>query len=229
MPTYYSLDLRWRAVWLHLIRQMSYAEIAELLFMSQRSVQRYVYLYQSTGDVEPRKQRHGPERLLSEFEQITVLQSMIDRPGIYLAELQQQLNDATGIWVHISTICRTVQRLGFSRKRLQHIALQRSDEKRAQYMAEISIFDPTMLIWIDETGFQRRNSIRAYGYSLRGMRATDYELRVGNKRINAIAVMSLGGGGGGGGWGCLPFRGECEWRHIWRLCENYPPPHFDAF
>ena len=195
MPTNYSLDLRWRAVWLHLIRQMSYAEIAELLFMSQRSVQRYVYLYQSTGDVEPRKQRHGPERLLSEFEQITVLQSMIDRPGIYFAELQQQLNDATGIWVHISTICRTVQRLGFSRKRLQHIALQCSDEKRAQYMAEISIFDPTMLIWIDETGFQRRNSIRAYGYSLRGMRATDYELRVGNKRINAIAVMSLGGGG----------------------------------
>ena len=85
----------------------------------------------------------------SEFEQIIVLQSMIDRPGIYLAELQQQLNDVTGIWVHISTICRTVHRLGFSRKHLQHIALQRSDEKRAQYMAEISIFDPTIYVDMD--------------------------------------------------------------------------------
>jgi len=50
-----------------------------------------------------------------------------------------------------------------------------------------------MLVWVDETGFQRRNSIRAYGYSLRGMRATDYQLTIGRKRINAIAVMSLEG------------------------------------
>ena len=193
MPTNYSVDLRWRAVWLYLIRRMSYAEIADILFMSQRSVQRYVALYQSSSDVEPRKQRHGPEQLLSEFEQITVLQSMIDTPGIYLTELQQKLNDATGKWIHLSTICRTVHRLGFTRKRLQHIALQRSEELRAQYMAEISVFDPSMLVWVDETGFQRRNSIRAYGYSLRGMRATDYQLTIGRKRINAIAVMSLEG------------------------------------
>ncbi len=76
-------------MWLNLIRRMSYAAIADILFMSQRSVQRYVDLYQSTGVVEPKKQRHGPEQVLSEFEQITVLQSMVDRPGIYLSELQQ--------------------------------------------------------------------------------------------------------------------------------------------
>ena len=74
----YSVDLRWRAVWLHLIWKMSYAEIADVLFMSQQSVQRYVDLYQSTGDVEPKKQRHGPQQMLSDFEKIVVLQSMID-------------------------------------------------------------------------------------------------------------------------------------------------------
>lgn len=187
------MDLRWRAVWLYIIRLMSYAQIADVLFMSQRSVRRYVDLYLSTGDIEPAKQRHGPEQLLSEFEQLTVLQSMIDHPGIYLTELQQLLYDATGTWVHVSTICRTVHHLGFTRKRLQHIALQRSDELRAQFMAEISVFNPSMLVWVDETGFRRRNSIRTYGYSLRGMRATDYQLSVGQKSINAIAVMSLAG------------------------------------
>ena len=108
MPAKYSVDLGWRAVWLHLIRNRSYAEIADVLFISQRSVQRYVDLYQSTGDVEPNKDRHGPQQMLSDFEQIVVLQSMIDRPGIYLSELQQQLKDTTGTWVHICTICRTV-------------------------------------------------------------------------------------------------------------------------
>ena len=60
-------------------------------------------------------------------------------------------------------------------------------------MTEVSIFDPAMLVWVDETGFRCRNSIRAYGYSLRGMRATDHQLRVGQKNINAIGIMSLKG------------------------------------
>lgn len=193
MPINYSEDLRWRAVWLHLIRKLSYAEIADILFISERSVCRYVDLYQSTGDVQPKKQRHGPEQLLNDFENITLLQCMINRPGICLAELQQQLNDITGTWVHLSTICRTVHRLGFTRKRLQHIALQCSEEQRARFKAEISIFHPSMLVWIDETGFKRRNSVRAYGYSFRGMRASDYQLRIGQKSINAIGIMSLEG------------------------------------
>ena len=193
MPTNYSKDLRWRAVWLHLVRKMSCAEIADILFISTRSVSRYVEIYQSTGDVDPTEQRHGPVQLLSDFEQTVVMQLIIARPGIFLAELQQQLNDQTGKWVDLSTICRTVHRLGFTRKRMQHIALQRSEEKRAQFMAEISVFDPSMLVWVDETGFRQRASIRAYGYSLRGMRACDHQLRVGQKAINAIGVVSMEG------------------------------------
>ena len=41
MPKAYSEDLRWRAVWLHLIHRFSYAEIAEVLFMCKKSVMRY--------------------------------------------------------------------------------------------------------------------------------------------------------------------------------------------
>ena len=57
-------------------------------------------------------------------------------------------------------------------------------------MAEISIFSPSMLIWVDE---RQRAAIRAYGYSLRGMRACDHQLRTGRKSINAIGVVSLEG------------------------------------
>ena len=80
----YSVDLRWRAVWQHLVRGLSYAEIGELLFMSERSIRRYVELYHSTGDVEGVKQKHGPDCLLTEFEQLNVLQSLIAKPNIYL-------------------------------------------------------------------------------------------------------------------------------------------------
>ena len=60
-------------------------------------------------------------------------------------------------------------------------------------MAEISLFDPQMLVWVDETGSKSRNSVRTHGYSLKGMRAVSHQLRVGGKRINAIGVMSMQG------------------------------------
>ena len=60
-------------------------------------------------------------------------------------------------------------------------------------MAEISMFDPEMIIWVDKTGSARRNSVRLYDYSLKGMRAVSHELRVSGHRINAIGAMSTEG------------------------------------
>ena len=60
-------------------------------------------------------------------------------------------------------------------------------------MAEVSIFDPAMLVWVDETGFRCRNSIRAYGYSLRGMHPTDHQLRVGQKTSMQFELCHLRG------------------------------------
>jgi len=60
-----------------------------------------------------------------------LIQALLDRPDIYLDEIQLELHEATGIDVSLSTICGTTKRLGFSRKKkLRQIALQRSEEKR---------------------------------------------------------------------------------------------------
>ena len=60
-------------------------------------------------------------------------------------------------------------------------------------MAEISVFEPHMLVWVDETGSDQRNSIPTYGYSLRGMRAVRHQLKVSGQRINDIGVISTAG------------------------------------
>jgi len=39
-------------------------------------------------------------------------------------------------------------------------ATQRSEVKRAEYISEIQEFKPEMLVFIGETGLDRRNSIR---------------------------------------------------------------------
>ena len=68
MPNSYSLDLRWRIVWVYLAQHRSPRDIAALLNVSERTVRRYITLFYHTGDVLVKPQRSGPERLLGDFE-----------------------------------------------------------------------------------------------------------------------------------------------------------------
>ena len=79
MPKAYSEDLRWRAVWLALVRGMNSYEIGYVLFMSEASVNRYLTLFYTTGAVIPKEHSNGPKKMLGEFEQFTVLQTLIHR------------------------------------------------------------------------------------------------------------------------------------------------------
>lgn len=193
MPLPYSTDLRWRVVWLSLVHCTSPHDISKLLNISSRTVARYVQLFNSTGDVVPRARSNGPPRLLGQYEQLIILRLIIEVPGIYLSEIQEELYNKFGVEVSAPTICRTLKFMGCSRQRIQYIALQRSDECRARFMAEIAMYDPSMLVWIDETGCDRRNSLRRYGYSIRGMPPRDHRLLIRKTRYSAIPVMSLQG------------------------------------
>ena len=118
----------------------------------------------------------------------------MDNPGIYLAEIQDNLFTNFSIMCSASTIlCRTLKSMGCTCQKIQHIALQCSDECRAKFMAEVSMYDPTMFVWIDETGCDRRNCMRRYGYSVRGLPPCDHRLLVRGTRYSAILVMSMHG------------------------------------
>ena len=73
---------------------------------------------------------------------------------------------------------------------MHHVALQQAETVRARFMVQISVYDPLMLVWLDEIGCDRRHAIRKYGYSLRG---TDRFLLVRSTRYSVIPIMSLEG------------------------------------
>lgn len=90
----------------------------------------------------------------------------------------------------LQTICRTLKLMVCSRKVIQHIPVQQSEELRAKFIADISVYDPSMLVWIDESGCDWQHSLRK---SLRGMPPRDHTLLVRGNRYSAIPVMSLEG------------------------------------
>ena len=65
--------------------------VAEVLFMSEKSVYRYLPRFHATECVEPKEPSGDQTKGLSECESFTVLQSIHHNPTVYLEEVQQDL------------------------------------------------------------------------------------------------------------------------------------------
>ena len=129
-------------------------------------------------------------RKLCEHDKVLILQHLLLNPGVYLRELQEKVYNTTGTWVHVSTICRAIHKLGLTRQRIQRISYNRSEIKRAEFWSEMCVFPPSMLLWVDETGFDNRNLLRKFGYGIRGQPPQDHTLMLRGKHYSAVAVLS---------------------------------------
>ena len=154
MPRKYSDDFRWRIVFQHCLQGKSIRVVARNNYVCKSTVERLVNRFKRTGDVTSVQEKHGPCHKLSDQEELIVLQLFLDKPGIYLREVQRELFDITSTWISCATLCRAAKRFGLSRQKMRNIAIMRSDILRAQYLADMSIFDPNMLVFINETGCQ---------------------------------------------------------------------------
>ena len=125
MPAAFSKDLRWRVVWGRDLLDLSHAGIAQNLQLSERTVRRILNRFDATGDVRthqgqrgglqhaaPQNQKMTPEQDLKLLELVTILDDKS-----MLTEIHHQFYLSTGTDVHISTICRAMRRLGFTRKK----------------------------------------------------------------------------------------------------------------
>ena len=55
------------------------------------------------------------------------------------------------------------------------------------------MYEPEMLVFLNETGSDRRNNMRQHGYSLRVKPLVSHKLLVRGERVSAIAIMSMNG------------------------------------
>ena len=190
----YSSDLRWRMVYQRCVLGLSYAKVAQQLNVDPTTVSRTVQLFEETGTVCSIQGYHENTcKKLSTVDEFTIMEAIVDNPSMYLHELQHLVLQTTGTVISVSAICKFLQKQKFSRKRLTYRALQRSEELRAQYMSEISLYEPQTLVFVDETGSDKRCALRRYGYALKGMRAVSDRLLIKGKRYSTIAGMSMDG------------------------------------
>ena len=167
--------------------------VAANLGVDSATVCRTVTKFRETGVVQKKQYLSPRAYKLTPPLELTVIHLVLKCPGIYLHEIATELLDTTGAMISLSTLCRFLQKIGFTHQRLKLAALQRDDFLRSQFALEVSTYDQDMFIFLDETGSDERNSVRRYGYSLRGRPMVCQKLLVRGKRISAIAFVSTHG------------------------------------
>ena len=118
-------------------------DIARRVKVDSRTVRRVIRRFQLTGSIEKTTPVHSPLlRKLSLPLRYKVADLILQRPGIYLRELQHQILQDHGEEISKSAICRFLQKSGFTRQKLKIAASQRDDLVRANFISEVSIYNP---------------------------------------------------------------------------------------
>ena len=145
--------LRYRGLDTRLAKGLTFQNIAQNLSISTATASNIFKLFQSTGEVDPKPPcKRDALRKLDEHHELYIIGLILECPNLQLQEVAYKVEEITGTVVSTSTLCRLLGRHGFTRKKILSVALQRSLDLRALYMASIFTFNRDMFVWIDETG-----------------------------------------------------------------------------
>lgn len=168
-------------------------KVAANLNVSVSTVYRTITFFLRTGNVSPSKRAYRSNRCLTEEDELLVIGLILENPAMYMDELVFEIKTLLEVDISCSTVCRLLKRYGITRKKMRHIAKQRCYSLRGMYISHISNFDKSMFVWLDETGTDKRDQLRKYGYAIRGITPTCHRSLSRGERINAIASMSIEG------------------------------------
>ena len=120
----YSSDIRWRIVWQRIAMDFSYRAIAHNLNISIGTVCNILKQFEQDGNVDSKHPRKQPEKC--KLDNHHVIGLILDNPSLYLREICSKAKETTNTEVSPSTICRMLALHGINKKKIQHIAIQKS-------------------------------------------------------------------------------------------------------
>jgi len=76
---------------------------------------------------------------------------------------------------------------------MKYAALQRDEQLHSRFVMDVSIYSLGMLIFLDESGVDKRAGQRKYRYSLCGKLPVCHMMLIRGERVSLIAYMSMAG------------------------------------
>jgi transposase len=189
-----SADTKYAAIRMYNANVLELDQICYFLGMSESTFWRSLRLWRKTGYVsKPRSTTRGRPRVLH-FDDIHYLIRIIEhRPNLFLDELQHLLATNRFISTHFTTVFRTLEQAGVSRKKLQKIAMERNEDLRADFIRRMAQYLPEQLGFMDEVSKDERTGWRAQGCAPRGFRAEMKGVFIRGQRLSAEGLLTMDG------------------------------------
>jgi transposase len=102
----------------------------------------------------------------------TLCEHPLTKADQYLDEMAVILWDEFEVWVSESTISGSLRAAGWSRKIARRVAHERNADLRDTYLHNLSTFRSYHLVYVDESGCDRRGGFRRSGWSPLGITPT---------------------------------------------------------
>jgi transposase len=169
-------------------------DIWDICGFSRRTWFQILKLWNETGDVvRKRSQRRGRECFLHKEDLSYLLELVNVNPDYFLDEFLSLLQRNRFISIHYTTIHCELLRLRVSQKKLQKIAIEHDELRRADFIARMAMYSPDEIAFIDETSKDCRSVGRRYGRSVKNMRAAKKQPFVRGCRVSATGLLTLDG------------------------------------
>lgn len=124
----YSLDLRQKVVSVYENTPETIVEVAERFQVSPSFIKKLLAQKRATGDIAPIGHRGGQRKRLSRKDCQWLLKTVLSKPDITLADLQELLEKEKKISVSVATLSRELRRLNLRRKKNQWSLVNETSE-----------------------------------------------------------------------------------------------------
>jgi len=189
-----SRDVKIAAIRLHEQDLLELDDILQCCGFSARTFYRILKLWHETGDVvNPKASVSGRIRILDHEDVQYLLCLVADNPDYFLDELLHLLKTNRFISVHYTAVHRVLERANVSRKKFKRIAMERNEERRANFVGRMAQYMPEQLGFLDEVSKDERTPGRRYGRSRKGRRAQKKQVFVRGRHVSAEALLTLDG------------------------------------
>lgn len=145
------------------------AQMAEVARCSTRSIKHIRSNLRCFGTTKAPPNGGGRPRSITHPMLDALREYLVERPDQYLNEVAVFLWDEFGVLPALSTISRTLKSIGWSKKTSRRVAKGRNADLQDFYLHNLSSFRSHHLVYIDESGCDKRIGFRRTGWSPLGV------------------------------------------------------------
>jgi transposase len=149
--------------------QLTVSEIARTAECSRKAVYHLRSNLELFGNAKAPPNRPRQQQIITPTMLKALCDYLLEKPTSFLDEMAVFLSDEFDVEVSISTISRTLASIGWSKKVARQKAKERNKDLRDEYVHYISDFSTDQLVFVDESGCDKRAGFRRTGWSPLGI------------------------------------------------------------